>query len=108
MICTRVLGQSHSPEDVLIIPHAHQAGDWRLGDLPMERLIEIMSGHGTFEWFGNKYLENGWRVGFIGASDDHLGHPGYSAGMQRRGGGRRSNIFQFGGLAGVWAPERRR
>ncbi len=102
----RVLHQTHPPEDVLVIPHAHQAGDWRLGDLPMERLIEIMSGHGTFEWFGNQYLQNGWRVGFIGASDDHLGHPGYAAGAQRRDARNRGNIFQFGGLAGVWASER--
>lgn len=91
-------------EDVLIIPHAHQAGDWRLSDLDMESLVEIMSGHGTFEWFGQRYLENGWRVGFAAASDDHIGHPGYSPGHPS-GPGNRSNIFQFGGLAGTWSED---
>ena len=96
--------------DVLIIPHAHQAGDWRLSDLSMESLIEIMSSHGTFEWFGRRYLENGYRVGFVGASDNHLGHPGYApahpAGRYAAEPARRSNIFQFGGLAAVIASGR--
>ena len=91
--------------DTLIIPHAHQAGDWRLSDLDMESLIEIMSSHGTFEWFGQRYLENGFRVGFVGASDNHLGHPGYAP-AHPASPVRRSNIFQFGGLAGVFASER--
>ena len=68
----------NDPRDVLSIPHAHQVADYRLTDPELEHLIEIMSGHGTFEWFGRKYLEHGHRVGFIAASDDHLGHPGYS------------------------------
>ena len=100
------LSSIHPEEDVLTIPHAHQAGDWRLSDLKAERLIEIMSGHGTFEFFGQRYLENGWRVGFIAASDDHLGHPGYSPGGQSRGSEVYGNIFQFGGLAAVYAAER--
>ncbi len=99
----RGLREKHDPDDVLIIPHAHQNGDFRLSDLGMERLIEIMSGHGTFEWFGQRYLEHGYRVGFVGASDDHRGHPGYSPGHPSTA-GVRSNIFQFGGLAGAWAP----
>ncbi|MEE2777142.1 MAG: DUF3604 domain-containing protein [Acidobacteriota bacterium] len=99
----RGLRAKHAIEDVLIIPHAHQAGDWRLSDLEMETLIEIMSGHGTFEWFGQAFLDNGHRVGFVGASDDHIGHPGYSPGHAANP-ARRSNIFQFGGLAGAWAP----
>jgi len=91
-------------EDILIIPHAHQLGDWRITDVDTEQLIEIMSGHGTFEWFGQRYLEQGHRVGFVGASDDHVGHPGYAAG--RGYGARRSNIGQFGGLAAAIAPEK--
>lgn len=91
-------------EDVLIIPHAHQLADWRLTDVDAEQLIEIMSSHGTFEWFGQRYLQQGHRVGFVGASDDHLGHPGYSPG--RGYGARRSNIGQFGGLAAATAPEK--
>ncbi|MBK6798911.1 MAG: DUF3604 domain-containing protein [Acidobacteria bacterium] len=84
----------HDPKEVLIIPHAHQSGDWNRNDADMERLAEIQSGHGTFEYFGNKYLQNGFEVGFVGASDNHNGHPGYS-GMGNR---------QLGGLAAVMAP----
>ncbi|MCG8415580.1 MAG: DUF3604 domain-containing protein, partial [Pseudomonadales bacterium] len=93
------LRNNHDPSDVVIIPHAHQAGEYRQSDPGMEHLIEIMSGHGTFEWFGRMYLKHGHRVGFIAASDDHLGHPGYSA---PRGGG----IAQRGGLGALIAPEK--
>ena len=89
------LRDGNDDEDVLVVPHAHQPGDWTNSDPGIERLVEIQSGHGTFEWFGNKYLENGFRVGFIGASDNHVGHPGYT-GMTNR---------QMGGLAAVLAPE---
>jgi hypothetical protein len=89
----------HNPLDIVVIPHAHQAGEYRQSDPTLEHLIEIMSGHGTFEWFGRKYLEHGHRVGFIAASDDHLGHPGYSA---PRGG----SIAQRGGLGALFATEK--
>ena len=61
-------------EDVLIVPHAHQAGDWRLSDPEMERLIEIQSTHGTFEWFGNYYgnADMASRVSFWGGRDECL------------------------------------
>ena len=87
------LRSGNDAEDVLVVPHAHQPGDWTNSDGSMGRLVEIQSGHGTFDWFGNKYLENGYRVGFVGASDNHVGHPGYS-GMTNR---------QMGGLAAVLA-----
>ncbi len=89
------LRQGNSADDVLVVPHAHQPGDWTNSDGSVERLVEIQSGHGTFDWFGNKYLANGFRVGFVGASDNHVGHPGYS-GMTNR---------QLGGLAAVLADE---
>jgi hypothetical protein len=89
------LRERYDPEDVLVVPHAHQAGDWTRSDAGLERLAEITSSHGTFDFFGQKYLDNGFRVGFIGSSDNHAGHPGYS--------GVRGN--QLGGLAAVLAPE---
>lgn len=100
----RQLREQNDAEDVLIIPHAHQMGDWRMTDVKTEQLVEIMSTHGTFEWFGQRYLEHGRRVGFVGASDDHVGHPGYAPG--RGYGDRRSNLSQFGGLAAAIAPEK--
>ncbi|MBW2370880.1 MAG: DUF3604 domain-containing protein [Deltaproteobacteria bacterium] len=42
----------HAPEDVLIIPHAHNP---------------------------RMFLKQGHRIGFVGASDDHQSHPGYAA-----------------------------
>ncbi len=95
------LREKHDTADVVIIPHAHQTGEYRQSDPEMEHLIEIMSGHGTFEWFGRMYLNHGHQVGFIAASDDHLGHPGYSA---PRGGG----ISQRGGLGALMAPDKNR
>ncbi len=93
----------YGTEDVLIIPHAHQAGDWRTNDPEMETMIEIMSMHGTFEWFGNYYLRQGHQVGFLAASDDHRSRPGYSWTSSRQP---NSSLSQFGGLAAVQAPEK--
>ena len=93
------LAEENDQEDVLIIPHAHQAGEWRQSHPVMERLVEIMSGHGNFEWFGKRYLEFGHQVGFIAASDDHFSHPGYSAPFLYA-------YTQRSGLSAVQAPEK--
>jgi hypothetical protein len=95
----RGLHQQVSPDDVLIIPHAHQAGDWTRNDPQLEKLIEIYSMHGSFDWFGNMYLKNGFEVGFIAASDDHRSRPGYAHGYPQ------ASLAQAGGLAAVLAPE---
>ncbi len=73
------LRAKYLPKDLLVIPHAHQAADWRHTDPDLERLVEIASTHGNFEWFGNYYLQRGAEVGFVGSSDDHRTRPGYSA-----------------------------
>ncbi len=86
-------------EDVVIIPHAHQAGDYRLNDPELEPLIEIMSQHGNFEWFGRMYLEHGHQVGFVAASDNHLSQPGYSA-------PKNSSLAQRGGLGAILAKDK--
>ncbi len=93
------LRERYDTNDVVIIPHAHQPGDWRSSDPDMETLVEIMSMHGTFEWFGNYYLRNGHQIGFVAASDDHRTHPGYT-GTRARG------MTQFGGLAAALASEK--
>ena len=88
----------HDPADVVVIPHAHQNGDYRLNDPLLEPLVEIMSQHGTFEWFGQLYLSHGHQVGFTAASDNHLSQPGYTS--PRPGG-----LSQQGGLGAVVANE---
>lgn len=94
----RMLRRRFRAEDVISIPHAHQPGNWEISDTEIERLIEITSTHGTFEWFGNRYLQQGWEVGFIGSSDNHHEHPGYTD---------TGTTFhtQRGGLAAVIAQE---
>lgn len=79
-----------SEKDVLLIPHAHNSGDWRVMDPDLVRLVEFMSQHGTFEWSGRMYMQQGHQVGEIAASDNHLSQPGCSsppgAGMSQRAG----------------------
>jgi hypothetical protein len=94
----RILAEENQPEDVIIIPHAHQAGDWNLNDPELEKVVEIYSMHGSFEWFGNFYLRSGFEIGFIAASDDHRAKGGYAQGRSR------APLAQFGGLAAVMAP----
>jgi hypothetical protein len=86
-------------EDVIVVPHAHMPGDWTTSDPGLERLVEIASYHGQFEWFGRRFLDHGWEVGFIGSSDDHTGSPGY---RPRAYGTPGSD--GFGGIAAVFAP----
>lgn len=86
--------ESNEEQEILVIPHAHQAADWREADDSLVRLVEIHSQHGSFEWFAKMYLRSGHDVGFIGGSDNHQGHPGYA---QARDGVLESQ----GGLAAV-------
>jgi hypothetical protein len=94
----RGLRRRYRPEQVLVIPHAHMAGDWNQSDPDLERLVELYSVHGSFEWFANRYLRNGFEVGFVAAADDHLAKPGLAPPPL-------SSVAQPGGLAAVFAPE---
>ncbi len=91
--------RENGADNVLVIPHAHTAADWNRSDAQAERLVEIASMHGTFEWFGNLYLRNGYELGFIAASDDHRSKPGRAPGLFF------SPQVQPGGLAAAIAPE---
>ena len=95
------LRAQNDPADVVVIPHAHQAGNYRLSDPRLEPVVEIMSQHGTFEWFGKAYLRHGQQVGFTAASDNHLSQPGYTA-------PRGDSLAQRGGLGAVLAAEHSR
>jgi len=93
-------------ETAIIIPHhpatMRNHCDWKDHDPEKERLVEIYSAWGSSEralrsgnsfpikgsdpeerdheempdGFVQRALELGWRVGFTGGGDDHLGHPG--------------------------------
>jgi hypothetical protein len=94
----RELHARFEPDDVLVIPHAHRSGDWTQSDADLERLVELYSVHGSFEWFANMYLKNGFELGFVAASDDHMAKPGLAPAPI-------SSVAQPGGLAAVFAPE---
>jgi hypothetical protein len=98
------LREVDDPDNVLIIPHAHEAGDWHYTDAQMQRLVEIYSGHGSFEYFGQRFLKRGYRMGVVGASDDHSGHPGYAPAPGRDA--RRSGRRLFARARSRWHLER--
>lgn len=95
--------KAYRPKDVMIIPHAHMTGDAAQNDPELEPLVEIVSEHGTFEWLGRRYLANGFQLGFVGAGDDHIGHPGYKPRPLGR-----YYFDGYGGLAAVYAPAKQR
>lgn len=88
-------------QDVVTIPHAHAPGNWKLSDATLERVVEITSMHGSFEWFGENYVKQGHEVGFVGASDDHRARPGVT-------GTTPGGLEQFGGLGAVLAASKTR
>ncbi|HAU24007.1 MAG TPA: hypothetical protein DCX09_04935 [Gammaproteobacteria bacterium] len=95
------LHERFDPAGIVVIPHAHNPGDARQSDPQLEPLIEVMSDHGSFQWFMQDYLSHGHEVGVVAASDDHLSRPGYSAPT-------RDSLAQRGGLGAVMAPLRSR
>jgi hypothetical protein len=95
---------------------AHHTGggpvpiDWSIAPPPsVEHLVEISSVHGSSEHVGCAKqiynpvpgafvvdaLDRGYRLGFIGSGDGHVGHPG-------------ENYSFCGGLAGIYATGRTR
>jgi hypothetical protein len=80
----------------LLIPHmtgypvGQRGNDWNLHDPEVERLVEVYSCHGNSEALGRPRplgrmafegtveaaLRRGYKLGFIGGSDEHDGHPG--------------------------------
>lgn len=60
-----------------IVPHVGgRVADPKWHDPEVEPEVEINSMHGHFEWFAQRYLERGYKVGLNGGSDGHFGLPG--------------------------------
>jgi len=91
----KVLRERNNPKDVIVIPHCHTSGDWRCHDPEMTRQVEVFSKHGSFEYYANRFLERGARVGINAGTDDHTGHPGLVSAPARKA--------TFGGLSAVYA-----
>ncbi|SDU12360.1 hypothetical protein SAMN05444156_2095 [Verrucomicrobium sp. GAS474] len=83
------------PEDFLFIPHVggrRAILDWHHPGL--DRLIEIASSWGHFDWFYRDALSRGWQLGASAAGDEHRGRPG--------GGAPGVSVFGArGGLTGI-------
>lgn len=86
-------------DDILLIPHVggRRANfDWH--DSQLERLIEVASSWGHFDWFYRDALARGLKVGVSAAGDEHRGRPGGGA----------PGVGSFGvpgGLTGVLSNE---
>jgi hypothetical protein len=86
-------------DNVLLIPHVggRRANfDWHDGAL--ERLVEVASSWGHFDWFYREALARGHQVGASAAGDEHRGRPGGGA----------PGVGSFGtagGLTGILADE---
>jgi hypothetical protein len=84
------------------IVNAHVGG--RYADIALahdgrvERSVEVHSSWGTFEWLLHDALEQGFRVGITGGSDDHKGRPGASSPGA-------STFGAYGGLTCLLLPE---
>lgn len=89
---------AHSPETHLLIPHVGGRRcnlAWHHPEL--ERLLEIGSAWGHFEWLLQDAVRRGWRMGVCANSDEHRGRCG--------GGVPGTAVFGTkGGLTGVLAP----
>jgi hypothetical protein len=71
---------AHAPERYLVMPHVggrRAILDWHHPEL--ERLLEIASSWGHFEWLYRDALARGHRMGCYGGGDEHRGRPGGGA-----------------------------
>jgi hypothetical protein len=67
-------------DDVMLVPHigGRYADIVGFHDPKLERVIEIYSDWGRFEWLLEDALQHGYKVGFVANSDGHKGRPGAS------------------------------
>lgn len=86
-----------APEDHLLIPHVggrRYIPDWHHPEL--ERLVEISSAWGQFDWLYADVIRRGYQLGVAASGDEHRGRPG--------GGAPGVQVFGVrGGLTGILA-----
>ena len=77
---TELYARLRGREDVMLIPHigGRYADIVGFHDPALERLVEIYSDWGRFEWLLEDALRQGHRVGVVANSDGHKGRPGAS------------------------------
>lgn len=86
-----------APDEHLVIPHVggrRYIPDWHHPEL--ERLVEISSAWGQFDWLYADVIRRGYQLGVAASGDEHRGRPG--------GGAPGVQVFGVrGGLTGVLA-----
>ncbi len=77
---TKLFEELEGRDDVMLIPHigGRYADIVGFHDPKLERVIEIYSDWGRFEWLLEDALKSGYKVGFVANSDGHKGRPGAS------------------------------
>ena len=77
---TQLFDRLRGRDDVMLIPHVggRYADIVAFHDPALEKLVEIYSDWGRFEWLLHDALRNGYRVGVVANSDGHKGRPGAS------------------------------
>ena len=100
-------------ENVMVIPHyGGRHANPAFHNPQLQRNIEIVSDHRRSEDWASKFLENGWRLGIIGSTDNHAGNAGF--GIRRAGtkGGEAGEVFEptspaenGTALVAVYAPQ---
>lgn len=71
---------AHDPENHMIMPHVggrRAILDWYHAEL--DRIIEICSTWGHFEWLYHDAIQRGHKLGCYGGGDEHRGRPGGGA-----------------------------
>jgi len=70
---TELLASYGDRDDVILESHVGGGPpSWSRDPTPRERLVEIASGHGAFEWILQDALEHGYQPAIIGSTDAHL------------------------------------
>jgi hypothetical protein len=76
-----------SDRDILMTPHVGGSVATPIYHSPQsEKFVEMVSGHGNFEWFAQSYLQKGYKTGLAGGSDGHKATPGHPRSVGMEGG----------------------
>ena len=96
----RDLHNHYRGTDTVITPHVGgQHADLQFHDPQLEPALEVVSTHGTFEWFLRESIERGYKMGFVGGNDCHTGRPGDDRP------GHQTRRYAKGGLTGIYAEQ---
>jgi hypothetical protein len=80
----RMLMPHFRNENLMVIPHyGGRHANPAFHNPQLQRNIEIVSDHRRSEDWASQFMQNGWRLGIIGSTDNHAGNAGF--GVRRAG-----------------------